>query len=71
MSDADKITITKEITIEELIVIKPDAVRYLMDKGIRCLICGEPAWGTLESVAREKGFSDKDIEKFVEELNKL
>lgn len=63
--------ISKEITIEELITIKPEAVTYLMDKGIRCLVCGEPIWGTLESEAKEKGFNDSDIEKFVEEINSL
>lgn len=63
--------ISKEITIEELIVIKPEAVTYLMDKGIRCLVCGEPIWGTLESAAKEKGFNDTEIEKFVEEINLL
>lgn len=71
MSEVKNKSITKEITIEELVVIKPEAVTYLMDKGIRCLVCGEPIWGTLESAAKEKGFSDSDIEKFVEDLNKI
>ncbi len=71
MSEASNKVITKEITIEELITIKPEAVTYLMDKGIRCLVCGEPIWGTLESAAKDKGFSDSDIDKFVEDLNKL
>jgi hypothetical protein len=63
--------ITKEITIEELITIRPELVTYLMEKGIRCLVCGEPIWGTLESAAKDKGFNDSDIEKFVEDLNKM
>ncbi|NPV12562.1 MAG: DUF1858 domain-containing protein [Ignavibacteria bacterium] len=71
MSETSTKTITKEITIEELVVLKPEAVKYLMDKGIRCLVCGEPIWGTLESASKEKGYSDADIEKFVEDLNKL
>lgn len=71
MSEASNKVITKEITIEELITIKPEAVTYLMDKGIRCLVCGEPIWGTLESAAKDRGFSDSDIDKFVEDLNKL
>lgn len=63
--------ITKDITIEELVVIKPEAVTYLMEKGIRCLVCGEPIWGTLESAAKEKGFSDVEIEKFVDDINRI
>ncbi len=63
--------ITKDIEIEDLVNVLPDAVVYLMEQGIRCLRCGEPIWGTLESAAKEKGFSDKDIEKFVKELNEM
>ncbi len=63
--------ITKDIEIEDLVNTLPDAVVYLMEQGIRCLRCGEPIWGTLESAAKEKGFSDKDIERFVKELNEM
>ena len=60
--------ITKNITIEDLVDIKPASVRYLSEKGIKCIACGEPIWGTLEDAAREKGFSDADLERFIKEL---
>ncbi|MCB0751959.1 MAG: DUF1858 domain-containing protein [Ignavibacteriae bacterium] len=63
--------ITKEIEIEDLVKLIPEAVVYLMEKGIRCLRCGEPIWGSLEQAAKEKGFSDKEIIKFVTDLNNL
>ena len=63
--------ITKDTTIEELIEMVPASVKYLMEKGIRCIVCGEPIWGTLEEAAQEKGFSDEDIEGFVKDLNYL
>ncbi len=63
--------ITKEITIEDLVHLKVDAVRYLADKGIKCIACGEPIWGTLEEAAREKGFKDEDIAGFVSDLNAM
>ncbi len=63
--------ITKEIEIEDLIKEIPQAVTFLMDKGIRCLRCGEPIWGTLETAAKEKGFNEFEIEVFVNDLNKL
>ena len=63
--------INKDIEIEDLVRIIPDAVVYLMEKGIRCLRCGEPIWGSLESAAKEKGFSDKEISNFVIELNNI
>lgn len=63
--------ITKDITIEDLIEEKPVAIDYLKEKGIRCIRCGEPIWGTLEEAAEEKGFSADDIEGFVKDLNNL
>jgi hypothetical protein len=63
--------IQKDILIEELVENKPEAVTYLSKKGIKCLACGEPIWGTLEEAAKEKGFSDQEIDTFVEDLNQL
>jgi len=63
--------ISKEIEIEDLVKVFPESVVYLMEKGIRCLRCGEPIWDSLESAAKEKGFNDKEIVKFVTELNNL
>ena len=60
--------ITKDITIEELVETVPESVKYLMEKGIKCIACGEPIWGTLEDAAKEKGFADDDIEGFVNDL---
>ncbi len=66
-----KEVISRETEIEDLVRIKPESVVYLKDKGIRCLRCGEPIWGSLESAAKEKGFSDDDIDGFVNDLNNL
>lgn len=63
--------VTKDIYIEDLVELYPDSVTYLMNKGIRCLVCGEPIWGTLESAAKEKGFGETEINTFVSELNNL
>jgi hypothetical protein len=63
--------ITKTILIEDLVENFPFSVRYLMEQGIRCIMCGEPIWGTLEEAATEKGFLDADIEKFVSELTAM
>ncbi len=64
-------TITKDISIEELVETLPDSIYYLSEKKIQCVVCGEPIWGTLEEVAKSKGFSAEDIDKFVEDLNNL
>ncbi len=63
--------VTPDITIEELVTGLPASVTYLMEKGIKCIACGEPIWGTLESAAKEKGFGEEEIGQFVAELNRL
>ena len=63
--------ITKDITIEELTENVAASVKYLMEEGIRCIVCGEPIWGTLEEAAKEKGFNDADVERFVKDLQAL
>jgi hypothetical protein len=63
--------ITSEITIEELVTELPASVTFLMEKGIKCIACGEPIWGTLEEAAKEKGFGEEQVSEFVRELNNL
>jgi len=46
-------------------------VSYLRNKGIRCLACGEPIWGSLEEAAKNKGYSDKEIDTFVRDLTEM
>ena len=64
-------TIRKEIQIETLVNALPSSVKYLSEKGITCIACGEPVWGTLEEAAKEKGYQDADIEGFIRDLKKL
>ena len=66
-----KVKINKEIEIEDLVKELPESVAYLRNEGIRCLRCGEPIWGSLETAAKEKGFNEIEIEKFVSDLNNM
>lgn len=63
--------ITRDILIEDLVHILPASVRYLSEKGLTCIACGEPVWGTLAELARAKGFQDGDIDIITEDLNQL
>ncbi len=47
-----------DVTIEDLVRARPDAVAVLRRFGIVCIQCGEPVWGTLREAAAEKGISD-------------
>lgn len=59
--------ITAEMEIEDLAKDYPRAVGLLMKKGIVCIQCGAPVWGTLEEIARRKGV--EDVAGLVRELN--
>jgi iron-sulfur cluster repair protein YtfE (RIC family) len=61
----------KDMLIEDLIRELPEAVRYLRQHDIKCLECGEPIWGTLAAAARQKGYTEDDIARFVEDLAKM
>lgn len=63
--------ITKDTTIENLVNEIPEANAYLREQGIRCIVCGEPIWGTLEEAAMEKGFNEEQIQVFVNDLNDI
>lgn len=63
--------ITKYTTIEEIVSENPKAVTFLSEKGIRCIVCGEPVWGSLEDIAKEKGWDELNINILVDELNAL
>lgn len=63
--------ITKDIFIEDLVNHYGFSVRYLSQKGVKCIACGEPVWGTLEEAAKEKGFDDNAIMDMVEEMKAI
>ncbi len=65
----NKPTITRDISIEELINNYSFTICYLRDKGICCIPCGDPIRGTFEEAARLKHFDEKAIAEFVEEMN--
>ena len=65
------VALTKNMEIEDLVNDYPYSVKYLSDKGIRCIACGEPIWGTLEEAALEKGFDREQIALFVKELSEM
>ncbi len=63
--------INKNIEIEELVRKYPFSVKFLMEKHIKCIACGEPIWGTLDEAAKEKGYQDEMIDEIVDELNQM
>jgi hypothetical protein len=63
--------ITKDIYIEDLVNHYPFSITFLMRKGIRCIACGEPVWGTLKEAVLEMGFTETDLDKFIAEMKEM
>lgn len=63
--------IDENITIEELTETYPKTVQYLSKHHIRCIICGEPIWGTLKEACEEKKKSEEEIKQIVQDINEL
>jgi hypothetical protein len=61
--------IERTISIEDLLEHFPGSVQFLINKKLPCLVCGEPNWGTLEELAKEKGWSDEAVDTLVNEMN--
>lgn len=55
------------MTIEDLLERFPAANEYLIERGLPCLVCGEPFWGTLGEFARRRGMDN--VEELVRGLN--
>ena len=61
--------ITASTLVEDIVQDFVWAVGWLAKKGIVCIQCGEPVWGTLAEAARRAGITD--IDSLVEELNRM
>ena len=58
--------IKAEDTVEDLLEKYPEIDAYLIRKGIRCVLCGEPVWSTIGELIENKGL---DVEQVLAELN--
>lgn len=69
----DMMTITKEMTIDEILGGFPGKsqklAQALINRGLECVGCGAATWETLEAGMLGHGFEDNDVEKMVTELN--
>ncbi len=64
-------TLSRDTSIEDIVTELPNAVHYLMGKGIKAIACGQPVWGSLADVARLEGCSESEIDVMVADLNAL
>lgn len=59
--------ITADIQVEDLSREHPESVGFLTRRGVRCIRCGEPVWGTLGELLEEDLVEDP--RSLLEELN--
>jgi len=52
--------ITGEMLIEEIVEKYPETIGPMQEMGVQCILCGEPAWGTLEEKVLDKGLTNLD-----------
>ena len=50
--------ITLDMLAEELAAAFPEAVSFLLKRGVRCIRCGEPVWGSLGELLKDEGVED-------------
>jgi hypothetical protein len=60
--------ISENITIADLVAAYPFSVSFMSERNLHCIICGEPVWGTLMELARDKNFNVQQVEDLVEGL---
>ncbi len=62
-------TITKDMSMADVLKANPQAGEVMMKYGLHCVGCPMTLMETLEQGAKGHGLSDKDIEKMLEEIN--
>ena len=60
--------ISADVNVEELVEEYPRAVGWLADRGIVCIRCGEPYWGSLRDLAAARQHA-ADVDLLVADLN--
>jgi len=57
--------IVPEILVTDLVAAYPFAVTVLANHNLHCIICGEPVWGTLAELARDKHFNQQQMDELI------
>ncbi|MEO0140727.1 MAG: hypothetical protein ABIM88_04170 [candidate division WOR-3 bacterium] len=55
-----KTKINPNMSIEDVLLRWPSTAKVFVKWGMRAMVCGEPAWGTIRELAERSGVSDLD-----------
>lgn len=65
-----KFRITKDMNMQALLMHRPELAGMLLSSGMGCMGCPMAQMETVEDGCRAHGMNDKEIDKFIERLNK-
>ena len=57
--------------ISEIVEKYPYLIEHLLKHGIKCMVCGDVVWGTLEEEARRQGITSEELHRIIEEANRI
>ena len=52
--------ITRDMFVEDMLIDYPESNQFFLDKGLRCLKCGEAYWGSVEEFLEESKVDEID-----------
>ncbi len=65
-----EVKITPDMTIEEVLTRWPATAKVFVKWGVKAMVCGEPAWGTIREQAEKAGVTGERLEALCEELTR-
>ena len=57
-----------DTSIEELVAVCIGVSTFLINKGLPCVVCGEPFWGTLWELCEQEGWTRQQAQDLAAEL---
>lgn len=68
---SQKLKITKDTNLGELVLKHPETAEVLLDYGLHCVGCIASSFDTIEAGAKVHGMSEEEISDMVERLNEI
>ena len=62
-------TITRDMTISDILKVNPNIANILMGMGMHCIFCGAAEGESLEEACYVHGITDSGIDMLVEQIN--
>ena len=71
MENDNKIVITKDMPIAEIIEKKPEAASIMFEYGLHCIGCRVAAWESLEEGCKVHGIEGEKLDEMLKKINEL